>query len=154
MWTMNGLAIVLSIGRYVIRFKSSNALGLSDAFHLVSLLLLIAFSIVETKYFGFIVAVSFPTTGAPSNTDFIKWLKIIATTSFCWFVGIYCIKFSFLFFYRTLFKIDKTFRKVWWIIFTFLILFFGASVGAVFSWCDGKASEAFSPGMIPSLLLL
>ena len=153
MWLLTGTAILLSFGRYLIRFAYFHALGISDGFHLAALLLLVAFSITYTTEMPEIHKQAFSNPRDPiSRKDEVTSLHYQLALSITFFLGVYCVKFSFLFLYRTIFAIKKGFIRAWWAVFALTFLSFWASFGEVLAQCGGRAKDHFKPGKMTCLL--
>jgi len=146
MWTLTAVAILLSFGRYWIRYTYVSALEVSDGFHFVALLLLIAISIQYTAGFPNLNKISFPDpNNPPTGADLNLYQHLAVSASCIWFIAIYCVKFSFLFFYRTVFGVSKKFMRVWWVVLVFTILSLAASLAMELTTCGGKTKNLFNP---------
>ena len=123
-WTLTTLAIGLSIGRYLIRYKTVRGLDVADVFHGVALFLLLLLTISSTIE-----------SSAPGKslfeTDLKTYLQIKTAMSCLWLISLYGIKFSFLFFYRSIFGISQLFMRAWWLVTAFTLIAFWVSLGGV-----------------------
>ena len=145
-WTFTSTAILLSAGRYVIRYKTVHTLDISDAFHAISLALLVALTIHYTTAYPFLSKLASPKPGEqPHEGDQKRFLDYQVASSLVWLASVYCVKFSFLFSYRALFGVSQVFMRGWWTVVAFTFLSFWASYGSVLAECGGKIQDLFDP---------
>ena len=146
-WTFTGSALVLTAGRFIIRYRTLRKLQLDDALHGLAALVLVAYVVTYT--------ISFPSlypflhqgpeaVEPPPDIELDRFFHRAIAISATFWVTIYLIKFSFLVFYRTLFGILSSFMVAWWIVFVFTIVTFSANFVAIF-WVCGTPEDLFQP---------
>ena len=131
-WLFTGLAVLLTAGRFGIRYKIIERLSWDDAAHLLGLLLLIAqVSIVSAE-----ASIIYPSTVYDVGDDdryeaehllFVRLNVAAVLVTLC---CIYAIKMAFLLLYHRIFHISHRFIQAWWIVLgvvslTFCILVVG-----------------------------
>ena len=119
----------------------------SDAFHAISLILLIVLTIEYTIVFPGLLKLVISTelgTG-PTESEFKGLLSYRVVTSCVWLVSIYCVKFNFLSSYKSLFGVSQHFLRVWWAITVFTILSLWVCLGLVFAECGGRIQDSLNP---------
>lgn len=115
---MVAVAIVLTLGRFYIRWRSSG-LGWDDLFNGLALLCLIGFAADPDA--------SDPTTPA-------LWETVLASDLLIWAI-LWLVKASFLALCWTIFKVSPSFRKAWWIVTVYTFVTFWPCFLAVLWQC-------------------
>ena len=144
-WTFTGLAIILSIGRFIIRKRTLGKLLLDDWTHAFALTMLITYMGLYTTLFPLTVIVGlFGAKEAPMPSKEIleRFFRLqFSFQCFFWLV-LYAIKFTFLILYRHIFGINKAFVSWWWAVFVYTWLaFWGCFLEAL--WLCGSPSDLF-----------
>ena len=150
------LAIALTIGRFVIRwrdpripasarcdsyFRTSASARWSDYLNgaaALALLALAIFLICEMSLFEVNYLSTDP--GEPTADEMLQF-KIVsfAVWQVVWVI-IYLVKFSFLFLYRSIFAVSRSFQIAWWCVFCITwISFYGDVIAAI--WFCGPATD-------------
>ena len=120
-WLFTGLAVLLTAGRYFIRYRMST-LNLDDWLQGFSLLSLIIFTSLYSHWFPWSVVIQLAGAGEgprPSNAYFLRFFHWEVGTEFLFWVVLFSVKFTFLVFYRNLFGVSRLFMKAWWTVFAF-----------------------------------
>ncbi|MCJ1307803.1 hypothetical protein MMC25_001451 [Agyrium rufum] len=149
-WVLTGTAVLLSAGRFGIRYKTQRGFHADDYTHLLALLGLLAFSI--TYQLGFptfidVVEISDGTVPEPADFDAVvkRYRQYQTAVSITEWVTLWAVKFTFLLFYRLLFSVSKGFRTAWWLIFVFTALAFWVPITGVLTLC-GPIGNFFNAG--------
>lgn len=144
-----GIATVLFFGRLVVRSILLKSFHADDAFSAVawlSMLIAIILATISTplnyKSSSILVGET-PTPSAEEVASITIALRRwnVAAETFFW-IGLYCVKLSFMFLYRLIFS---QFRLAWALVTVYIILSFGACLIGVYGQC-GSASHLFSYG--------
>ena len=146
-WTFTATALVLTAGRFIIRYKrTSHKLQLDDVLHGLAALVLVAYITTYTISFSFLYPFmphGIEPAEPPSDASLASFIHRVITISATFWVTIYLIKFSFLVFYYTLFGILKEFIIAWWIVLAYTIVTFLANFIAIF-WSCGTPEDLFN----------
>ncbi|KAH6672581.1 hypothetical protein B0J14DRAFT_482779 [Halenospora varia] len=146
-WTFTAAAILLTVTRYTIRLRTLHqSLQISDWIHGFGLLALIAYMITYTIMFPYTYSMKSYIAGhipEPVESYMTRYIHLQITISFMFWVVIYSIKFSFLFFYRNIFGSSRIFMRAWWVVFAFTALTFGVCFVSIF-WACGEPKGLFS----------
>ncbi|KAL8728534.1 MAG: hypothetical protein Q9166_005356 [cf. Caloplaca sp. 2 TL-2023] len=145
LWTLTSVAIVLSIGRFTIRYATAGRFHLDDASHLLSLLLLIGLASAYTSGFPYSVRISRinrKEERAPPLTDpfYRKYLQLRLVITLLVFMVLWSVKATFLIFYRLLFDVSNTFNRMWWAAVALVFATFWVCIGSTLTLC-GSASD-------------
>lgn len=146
MWVSTALNILLTVGRYHIRFVVHRHFYCDDFAHLVALITSIAASIITQVEFGpasELVSIS-PGT-VPSKDAATKFIKQQVIRSIFAYTSLYAVKFSFLLFYKRLFWVSSGFRKGFWAVAVFSFVGFWVSIAGILTQC-GPAKDVYNIG--------
>ena len=134
------LACSFTIGRFIIRKRTSNAAGLAaDYLNAAAALVLIAFVTTNAYYLPLYYSVQLwaAKQGPPVALDQMNvYFRVEFSLFLLFWVVIYLVKFSFLFLYRALFAVSKPFRAAWWGVFGFTVMSFLACALGVLWMCE------------------
>ena len=133
------LSIVLSIGRYYIRYQIIRGLDLADLFHGIALIILILVTISST-----FVSSSLGQRLVDNKEH--AYLQFRETNSCLWLVGLYSVKLSSLLFYGSIFRVLKTFTRAWGLITAFTFVTFTTSLGATIVQASQNARNLSGSG--------
>ncbi|KAL9577528.1 MAG: hypothetical protein Q9203_007428 [Teloschistes exilis] len=119
LWTLTAIAILLSVGRFTIRYATAGRFYWDDASHLLSVLLLIGLASAYTHGFPYsarIARIGLKKEKAPPLTDpfYHKYLQLRLTVTLLVFMVLWSVKMTFLIFYRLLFDVSRLFIRLWW----------------------------------------
>ncbi|KAL9025149.1 MAG: hypothetical protein Q9196_005985 [Gyalolechia fulgens] len=158
LWTLTAVAILLSIGRFTIRYFTAGRFYLDDASHLLSILLLVGLASAYTIGFPYsarIARISAKEEKAPPLTDpfYHKYLQLRLTVTLLVFMVLWSVKATFLIFYRLLFDVSKTFVRLWWAAVAVTFATFWVCIGSTFTLC-GSASHLYDFIIILPLFML
>lgn len=136
-WIFTGLAILLTGGRYWIRYKIVKRLSWEDVAHLMGLLLLIAqVSIVSWAASFMYRNVNLEAGDAIQfEVDHLQFVRLNVATVLLTWCCLYAIKMSFLLLYYHIFQISKTFIRAWWTVLAIVILTFWISIAGSLTQC-------------------
>ena len=144
-WTFTSIAIVLSVGRYYIRYRIAHTVDLSDISHAIALVFLIALTVQATMSAPLIKKLYFPNSGdEPTAADVALILRYQLSFGLTYLIALYCVKFSFLFFYRLLFGVLQSFMQAWWAVTVFTFLTFWPCLVTNLANCGGNARDRFN----------
>ncbi|KAL8678399.1 MAG: hypothetical protein Q9224_004984 [Gallowayella concinna] len=148
LWTLTAVAIVLSIGRFTIRYVTAGRFHLDDASHLLSLLLLIGLAAAYTTGFPYSVRVAKigrKEEKAPPLDDpfYHKYLQLRLVVTLLVFMVLWSVKATFLIFYRLLFDVSKTFIRMWWAAVALVFASFWVCIGSTLTLC-GSVSDLYN----------
>lgn len=122
-----GAGIVLTAGRYTIRYKSVNGFQADDYVHGLALILLIGYVSTYTVMFPLNYSVEFWSAGLgeqPSDADLLRYFRLELSVSLLFWITIHLVKLAFLLLYRLLFGVSRSFMRVWWIVCAFTLVVF------------------------------
>ncbi|KAL8920775.1 MAG: hypothetical protein Q9208_006105 [Pyrenodesmia sp. 3 TL-2023] len=147
LWTLTSLAILLSAGRFAIRYATAGRFHWDDASHLVSLLLLIGLAATYTSGFPYsvrIARINRKEEEAPPLTDpfYHTYLQLRLTVTLLVFMVLWSVKATFLIFYRLLFSVSRLFMLMWWAAVALTFATFWVCIGSTFTLC-GSASDLY-----------
>lgn len=139
-WTFTGLAILLTGGRYWIRYKIVKRLSWEDAAHLMGLLLLIAQVSTVSWAASFIYRNANLEAGDDGDdiqfeVEHLQFVRLNVATVLITWCCLYAIKLSFLLLYYHIFQISKTFIRAWWTVLAIVILTFGILIAGSITQC-------------------
>ncbi|MCJ1383785.1 hypothetical protein MMC17_006899 [Xylographa soralifera] len=145
-WALTGVAGLFTIARYAIRgfitrWSFTKWSLLDDIFHLLALIVLVAHGATngianDAKAQLQVLLKADPKTSEAVLLAFYHHLYQLNTVNNCFLYSVFwLVKFSFLMFYRHLFDISTTFRKVWWWVLGFTVLTFWVPIGGVLATC-------------------
>ncbi len=158
LWTLTAVAIVLSIGRFLIRYVTASRFYLDDASHLLSLLFLIGLAAAYTSGFPYSVRIARisrkeETAPPPADPFYHTYLQHRLVVTLLVFMVLWSVKATFLIFYRLLFDVSKTFIRMWWAAVALVFATFWVCIGSTLTLC-GSASDLYDFSMrlpLPSL---
>ena len=148
LWTFTTIAIILSIGRFAIRYAIASRFYWDDASHLLSVVLLIALAGAYTAGFPYsarIARISRKQEPAPPLTDpfYHSYLQIRTVVTLLVFMVLWTVKATFLIFYRLLFEVSRTFIRAWWAAVAFVFASFWVCIASTFTLC-GSARDLYN----------
>ncbi|KAL8724255.1 MAG: hypothetical protein Q9181_006909, partial [Wetmoreana brouardii] len=148
LWTLTAVAILLSAGRFAIRYATAARFYWDDASHLLSVLLLIGLASAYTTGFPYsarIARIGLKQEKAPPPTDpfYHKYLQLRLTVTLLVFMVLWSVKATFLIFYRLLFDVSRTFIRFWWAAVALTFATFWVCIGSTFTLC-GSASDLYN----------
>ena len=151
LWTLTTVAILLSAGRFTIRYITASRFYWDDASHLLSLVLLIALAGTYTAGFPYsarIARIGLKKEPAPPLTDpfYHTYLQLRVVVTLLVFMVLWTVKATFLIFYRLLFEVSNTFIRVWWVAVAFSFASFWVCIGSTFTIC-GSAKDLYNFSM-------
>lgn len=151
LWTLTTVAIILSIGRFTIRYATAGRFHLDDASHLLSLLLLIGLAAAYTSGFPYsvrIARINRKEEVPPPLTDpfYRKYLQLRLVVTLLVFMVLWSVKATFLIFYRLLFDVSRTFIRMWWAAAALVFATFWVCIGSTLTLC-GSASDLYDFSM-------
>lgn len=141
-WALTGVAGGLSVGRYVIRALYTRRLYWDDGIHMLAFLLLIAHGITQQYTDSAKANLQVVLKGTPEASEdellgIYKNLYNLNTSNNClMYMVFWAVKVSFMMFYRFLFDVSATFRKMWWAVLVFTLLSFWVPVAGVIATCN------------------
>ncbi|TVY22952.1 hypothetical protein LHYA1_G008173 [Lachnellula hyalina] len=145
-WTLGGLAIVLTVGRLLIRLKLNKKLHWDDAAHVVALLCMILHSAIYTGGRSLAEAVlAYRAKKTHHVPDLKLYLRLNIVTAVFGFTCYWAVKLSFLLFYRMLFGVSKAFMKAWWGVSAYVLITFWVAIGTSLTQCGGSAFKITDP---------
>ncbi|KAL6711806.1 hypothetical protein ACN47E_002849 [Coniothyrium glycines] len=125
MWVLSGVCILLTAGRYMIRWKVSLRLQKDDVAHLFALVWLIIFCAVTQALFEptKIMLQSLEIPGAETPLDTIsEFCRLQTAQGATFYLLHWTVKLAFLLFYRDLFWVSRNFIRAWWTVATFVLV--------------------------------
>lgn len=153
-WTLTSVAILLTIGRYILRYKNLGRLCLDDAAHALALFTLIAMVSTFTALFPFVYLIddyARGQAGKPSAPQYLVYLKLQVAVSVLFWVCVYAVKIAFLLLYRMLFVVSKASNVIWWSITAFTIVAFWICLAGELTTC-GPSKNLLKEGRLPTPL--
>lgn len=134
LWTLTSIALVLSTGRWALRYMTAGRFYADDAAHLLSVLLLIALAATYTAGFPYsarIARITAGTESAPPLDDafYTEYLQLRLVVTLLVFMVLWSVKATFLIFYRLLFEVSQTFVRIWWAAVVFVFASFWVCIG-------------------------
>ena len=160
-WILVSVAIILSIGRYVLRYRKTGHFLWDDGAHTVALATMIALCGVynDNFWYAHVIDDNALGLGPPLPKDsYIRFLKIQMTVSILFWICIYAVKLSFLLLYRLLFVVSTGSNRAWWSILVFTVLTFWLCIAGELTACGPSKNlfheSEYESGLIPSSFLL
>lgn len=151
---------MLFAGRLLIRSILLKSFHLDDVFSGLSWLLMIIAMVLATletplsyRFSAVLVGEAAPPSPAELATmtvDLRRWNVAVQTL---FWTSLYCVKFSFMFLYRTVLGARSGIQTTWLAALVYIILTYGVCLIGVFGQC-GAARNLFTYGKISSLTLL
>lgn len=146
-WTFTIFALLLSIGRFIIRKRVLEGLRMDDWTHAFAVVLLIPYAGVSTAIYS--AAINLESYGAQVSVASIetleRLLRLELAAQFLFWIVLYAIKFTFLIFFRQIFGVNRVFMRWWWALFVYTWLAFIASFLTAI-WICGDPSGLFVLG--------
>ena len=149
-WIMTAAAMLLTFGRYLIRFRTQAKFFWDDAAHALALVTLIAVVSLFTAFFPQIYLLDDVARGKarqPSASAYLPELKLRVAVSVCWWVSVYAVKTSFLLLYRMLFVVSKALNVMWWSITAFTMVTFWVCIAGELTTC-GTSKNLLKEGRL------
>ena len=137
-WTLAGISLLLTAGRYRIRLRTIKTLRWDDGLHGLAAVVLIAYLAVYMIQIAPARAIASWISGLspePPPKSLEQLFRLKLTTTFLLYTNLYLIKGAFLVFYRELFGVRKSFVKVWWIVVIFTTITFILNILPLFWFC-------------------
>ena len=150
-WVMAGFAVLISAGRYGIRWWFKGKLLWDDLTHSVALTafigMLVAFQLLYPDTF-FLTNVErgfgTPVTQQQALVIWARDKKYQYALVSMFLVSVWFVKLTFMLFYRQLFKINAVFMRVWWATLAFVLLSWVISfVLTILTSCGGNAGTMY-----------
>ncbi|KAF2727298.1 hypothetical protein EJ04DRAFT_505926 [Polyplosphaeria fusca] len=136
MWTLTAFTILLTAGRYFIRFQVRHKFFADDYAHLFALIWLIINSSISQAMFAPAEYVVKAAPHHPPPPDkVVAFRKLQTPLSISFFISHWAVKFSFLFFYRLLFWVSQKFMRAWWCIFALTAVTFIVPIAGNITKC-------------------
>ena len=146
---MSALAMTLTTGRLIIRWRKTRALRSDDILNGLAALLLIPFLVTMFLYTDYPLQKQLYMLGLrqdpPPPVEIPHMLRLHLAFNLVFWCIIYLVKASFLALYWHLFEISTRFRVVWWAATGFTVASFLASV-LLFLWHCGSPAKLFDAG--------
>lgn len=137
--------MALTAGRYLIRMKTVGHLKWDDAVHGIAVIVMVGYTASYTT----LLRITYPlklwatgVDGVSSDNELIRHPRLEFASMILFWTAIYAIKFSFLLFYRDIFRISHRFMKAWWAVFAFTWLTFLVCILSVL-WGCGRPQDLF-----------
>lgn len=159
------LSFAFLLIRIYIRFKVFHKLSIDDYFLITAWLMALVNAAIwqvrwKALYFGIGIATG-QTTVIPANIDtlVVNFLRSILGSYLVQYTALWCVKFSFLFFFQGLGRNIKLQRIIWWCTLAFLITSYIICVATVNYHCLGSSFErslgnaTSSPDSLPTFHL-
>ena len=142
MWTCVGLALCFVVFRIYVRLRVFRRLYDDDYLVVLAWLILFTCTILwhiqrtldllyESYHIGY--------AGVLPSTYYLdhltNWLRILFAGLFLNLIGLWCIKFAFLAFFRRLGRKVKGQKTVWYVVFAFTVAGLAVSVGVCYYPC-------------------
>lgn len=148
LWTFTTVAIVLSTGRFAIRYVIASRFYWDDASHLLSVVLLVALAGAYTvgfPHYARIARISRKQEPAPPLTDpfYHNYLQTRTVVTLLVIMVLWTVKATFLILYRLLFEVSRTFIRAWWAAVAFVFASFWVCIASTFTLC-GSARDLYN----------
>lgn len=147
-WALTGIAVALTLGRYIIRYFNSRRLYWDDAVHLFALVILVTHGATNELTLDSKARLrdAMKSTPSPSESHLLglhEYNHRLSTVNNCFlYLVFWIVKASFLLFYRLLFQTSAAFKKGWWGVTAFTFLTFWIPIAGVLTTCAGAHSVA------------
>ncbi len=155
MWTLAGLCLLLTVGRYAIRYKVSMRLYRDDFVHLCAFFWLIVFAALTQA--------SFPATQAilesevfhtpASSTTIVEFCRLQTAQGVSFYLLHWTVKIAFMLFYKELFWISRSFIRAWWCVLAFVLVGLAVALAGILTQ-RGPITKIADPRMSSSYLSL
>ena len=159
-WTMAGIAILLSFGRWAIRYTVRKRFFWDDFTHLLALLTMIAYvgvaqSSNTVEYRVNAIENGQVQTPPPEVLEALLSLyrNLQLAESLLIWTELWLIKLTFMLFYRLLFEVSSTFMTLWWSMLIFLFVTYWIPIAGALTLCGTPWNFLNNPGQFIPLLL-
>lgn len=157
MFTVLAISILTILARLALRLQRSKALASDDYFLILALATLIAACVVQQYYRDLnyrILNFSAGNTLPPASflQDSVIETKILTATSVLLWTSIFCVKFSFLFFFRKLISRIRALQIYWCVVFAIVLATAVTSIGMSFFECAYFGDDFLAHCPIDSLI--
>jgi hypothetical protein len=129
MWSLASLCILLTLGRYVIRYRVSLNFKMDDIAHLCALGWLIVFASVTQAMFS--PTKELLTDPDPPSNAVVAFGRLQTAQGSSYYLLHWTVKLAFLLLYRELFWISKQFIRAWWCVAAFVLIGFGIALAGI-----------------------
>ncbi|KAF2090509.1 hypothetical protein K490DRAFT_7393, partial [Saccharata proteae CBS 121410] len=140
-WGLFGLATLLGIFRVLVRYRAFHRFQLDDFFALSAWILALAHCIVWQCTVSGMYLNNAYTSGLldPVPADFARKSEVFfrssAANEVLYLTSLWCVKLSFLCFFRRLYTNMDRLMRVWWVILAFTVASWVVVVGTIPYWC-------------------
>lgn len=146
---MNGLAILLSIGGYIIRLKVLGSFHWDDLTHLIAVLLMTTQSALLTSFADLVRSLeAYSSHKSTKVPNFRLSLQANVAATMVGSCCLWAVKVTFLILYRLLFGVSTSFLKAWWAVTIFVIATFWATIAGSLIQCGASASHLIDIGRL------
>ena len=144
-WSLTGLVLFLSGGRFAIRRISPGRWHWDDLAHLIALLILLAHGATNMLVLDVKDQLAASMSAAPTDESRVlalyQRLSYLDVVNDClFFLCIWATKMAWLLLYYYLFRTSVNFRIAWWAVLGFVIVAFWAPVGGLIATCNWASS--------------
>ena len=149
-WIMTAAAMLLTLGRYLIRSRTIARFYWDDAAHALALVTMIVVVSLFTAFFPQIYLIDDVARGKaskPSASEYLSYLEFQVAVSVCWWVSIYAVKASFLLLYRMLFVVSTPLNVMWWSIAASTMVTFWVCIAGELTTC-GPSKNLLKEGQL------
>lgn len=146
MWMLTAFTILLTVGRYAIRYQVRHKFFGDDYAHLFALVwLIISSGITQACFAPAEYVVKATPANPPPPEQIVKFRKLQTPLSLSFFISHWAVKLSFLLFYRLLFWVSKSFMRAWWCITLITLATFLVPIAGNITKC-GSPRDINNPG--------
>ena len=136
---MTSVAVLLTIGRFIIHWRKNRKLHWDDWFNAIALVFLVAVIIIFEIYvpieYNAILYSKGLSNRPPTQVEAVHDMKLNIADILLFFCTIYSVKASFLALYWQIFQLSRRFRIAWFSLTAYMIMSFIVSVVTVFTRC-------------------
>jgi hypothetical protein len=149
LWTCVTIAVAITAGRLIIRFRKLRRLGTDDCLAALATVFMLAYAITWQEYipsdyemqlFKMKIIKSTTAMQRPARS-----MKLNLANGIMFWCTMYTVKASFLALYWSIFRVSKGFRKAWWCASVYITLSFTATILIRLFPC-GRVQDVVNPG--------
>lgn len=149
-WTLTAITILLSGARYAISAATKKAFQWDGLTHLLALLSMVTMVALFQTLFRdgyYITAIERHLAPPPTQEAFIelyiRFRRRSDAIALLFFTSTWLVKVTFLLYYRSIFQINKNFRRAWWVVLGFVFVTYWVTFAGVLTQC-GPAKNSFN----------
>lgn len=156
-FTVLAISIITILARVALRLQRTHSLAFDDYFLIVALITLVGACAVQQHYRDITYMILNTSSGneippASIAKDSVTETQILTATSVLLWTSIFCVKFSFLFFFRKLISRLRALQIYWWVVFAVVLAGALTSIPMSFFECAYFGDDLLAHCPVDSLI--